>query len=82
MAAAEILGKTTVTLGANDWANSPAVSVLPKRSNSPQGAPFNQQDFAIPTMLLLMTDGSNCFLVKEDTRELAHVKGVDCRAIG
>lgn len=82
MAAAEILGMSTVTLGASDFTKSPSVSILPKRANSPTGAPFNQQDFAIPTQLLLMTDGTNCFLVKEDTRDIAQVKGVDCRAIG
>ena len=80
-AAAEVLGRKTVKLGASDPVNSPAISVLPERSSSPAGAPFNQQDFAIPTQLLLMTDGTNCFLVKEDTRDLAHVKGVSCRAL-
>lgn len=81
-AAMEVLDRKTVELGANDYANSPQISVLPNRVNSPKGAPFNQQSFAIPTQLLLMTDGTNCFLVKEDTRELAHLKGIECRSIG
>lgn len=80
-AAAEVLNKQTVKLGAVDLVNSPAVSILPERSNSPAGAPFNQRDFAIPTQLILMTDGVNCFLVKEDTRAIAQVKGVSCRAL-
>lgn len=81
-AAMEVLDRDTVELGANDFAKSPSISILPKRANSPKGAPFNQQEFAIPTQLLLMTDGSNCFLVKEDTRKLAHVKGIECRSLG
>jgi hypothetical protein len=81
-AAAKVVGRETVQLGASDYANSPAISILPERSSGQSGAPFNQQDFAIPTMLLLMTDGSNCFLVKEDTRDWAHVEGVNCRALG
>lgn len=81
-AAMDVLNRETVDLGANDFAKSPSISVLPKRANNPTGAPFNQQEFAIPMQLLLMTDGSNCFLVKEDTRELAHVKGVNCRSLG
>jgi len=81
-AAAEVLGRKTVKLGASDYTQSPAISILPERAVSPAGAPFNQQDFAIPTMLLLMTDGKNCFLVKEDTRKLAHVKGIECRPLG
>ncbi len=80
-AAGKVLRRETVKLGSSDFMNSPAVSVLPERSVSPAGAPFNQNDFAIPTLLLLMTDGSNCFLVKEDTRDWAHVAGVDCRAL-
>jgi hypothetical protein len=81
-AAAEVLERDSVQLGASDYTQSPAISILPERSGSPVGAPFNQQDFAMPTMLLLMTDGTNCFLVKEDTRKLAHVKGVSCRPLG
>lgn len=81
-AAKEVLGRTNVQLGASDYKASPQISILPQRSNSPEGAPFNQQDFAKPTLLLLMTDGSNCFLVDEGTRKLAHVKGVECRPIG
>lgn len=81
-AAAEVLGRKTVELGANELTQSPHVSVLPERAFSPIGAPFNQQDFAIPTRLLLMTDGKNCFLVNEDTRDLAHVQGVICRPLG
>lgn len=82
LAAKEILNLKTVQLGSRDFANSPAISVLPKRAVSPPGAPFNQQDFAMPTILLLMTDGKNCFLVQEDTRKWAHLKGIDCRSIG
>ncbi len=81
-AAAEVLGRKTVELGASELTRSPTVSVLPERAFSPIGAPYNQQSFVIPTRLLLMTDGKNCFLVNEDNRKLAHVKDVACRSLG
>jgi len=80
-AAAEVLNRTNVKLGAMDILNSPNVSILPERSYSQPGGPFDQRDFAIPTQLLLMTDGTNCFLVKQKTQDLAQVKGVACRVL-
>lgn len=80
-AAGEIVGRKNVELGVSDFVNSSAISVLPKRSFNPTGSPFNQQDFAIPTQLILMTDGTNCFLLKEKTGEMAQVQGVACRPL-
>ena len=80
-AAAEVLGETSVALGASDLLNSSAVSVLPKRLAPVPGAPFSQQDFAIPTMLTLMTDGTNCYLVKDDTGEVVQVNDLSCRSV-
>lgn len=80
-AAAQVMNKTKVKLGAMDILNSPNVTILPNRSYSQPGGPFDQRDFAIPTQLLLMTDGKNCFLVKQDTQEFAQVSGVQCRTL-
>ena len=80
-AAAEVLNRRTVKLGAMDILNSPNVSILPERSYSQPGGPFDQRDFAIPTQLVLMTDGTNCFLIKQNTRDIAQVNGVQCRAL-
>ena len=80
-AAAEVLKRQNVKLGAMDILNSPNVSILPERSYSQPGGPFDQRDFAIPTQLVLMTDGTNCFLMKQDTQDIAQVNGVQCRAL-
>lgn len=80
-AAAKVMGKTDVALGASDLLNSSSVSVLPRRLAPTPGAPFSQNDFAIPTLLTLMTDGSNCYLVKEDTGESVQIENLSCRAL-
>ena len=80
-AAAEVLGKTNIALGASDLLNSPTVSILPQRLAPIPGAPFSQHDFAVPTLLTLMTDGTNCFLVKEDTGEIIQMENVNCRPL-
>ena len=79
-ALAKTMNKSVVTLGAGDLTQSSIISVLPKRSYAPIGAPQNQAgNFALPTRFTLMMDGGSCYVVKDGSDEKTMLKGVKCR---
>ncbi len=80
-AIAEMMGKSSVKLGTNDYAKSSTISVLPDRLRAPAGAPFTQNDFALPILFDLMMDGEKCYIVKQGTENYVPLDGVSCRAI-
>ena len=80
-AIAQMMDRKTVQLGANDYANSSTISVLPDRLRVPAGAPFSRHDFALPIKFDLMMDGANCYIVKQGTDNYIPLNGVSCRAV-
>jgi len=78
---AKMMNKNSVALGTNDYATSSTISVLPDRLRAPAGAPFSQHDFALPIQFDIMSDGENCYVVKQGTEDYIPLEGVDCRPI-
>lgn len=74
------LGQKTIMFGATDWTSS-TVSVLPQRGQSPSGAPFNQQDFAIPKQFDLMMDSGGCYLQQKGTDTTIPLENIACIAV-
>lgn len=78
---AQMMKKSVIKLGTNDYANSSTISVLPDRLTAPAGAPFTQHDFALPIQFDIMSDGANCYIVKQGTDDYMPLDGVACRAL-
>jgi len=76
-----MMKKSVIKLGTNDYANSSTISVLPDRLTAPAGAPFTQHDFALPIQFDIMSDGANCYIVKQGTDDYMPLDGVACRAL-
>jgi hypothetical protein len=72
------MGRKNIVFGATDWGQSSTISVLPVRSVSPNGAPFNQQQFELPTLFNLMMSGKNCYLVQRGTDIQIPLENVAC----
>jgi len=73
-----VMKRKNIIFGATNWETSSVISVLPVKSVSPNGAPFNQQDFERPTLFNLMMSGPDCYLVQQDTDDKIMLNGVAC----
>jgi len=77
---AKAVNRPTIELGAGDLTQSSIVSVLPKRSAVPAGAPQNQVgNFSLPIRFTLMMAGKNCYALKDGSEEKIMLDGVKCR---
>ena len=74
------LKQNRVEFGATDWASS-TISVLPQRGQSPNGAPFHQQDFAIPKQFDVMMDANGCYLQQKGSETKIPLENIACRAV-
>ncbi|MEP6343196.1 MAG: hypothetical protein ABJ275_07765 [Maricaulaceae bacterium] len=74
------LNQKSIEFGATDWASS-TISVLPVRGQSPNGAPFHQQDFAIPKQFDLIMDASACYLMGRHDHVKIPLENIACRAL-
>ena len=79
-ALARAVNRPTIDLGVDDLTQSSIVSVLPKRSFVPAGAPQNQAgNFSLPIRFTLMMEGTYCYAVKDGADEKIMLSGVKCR---
>lgn len=74
------LNQQTIAFGATDWASS-TITVLPARGQSPKGAPFHQQDFAIPKQFNLMMDSAGCYLLERGKNTKIPLENITCQAL-
>jgi len=75
------MSRKNIVFGATNWDNSSTISVLPVRSVSPHGAPFNQADFQRPVLFDLMMDQDGCYLRQQGREDKIKLEGVDCVAL-
>ncbi len=73
--------RKNIVFGATDWNRSSVISVLPVKSISPNGAPFNQQDFAVPILFELMMAGPECYLIRKDTQKKIILNDINCQPL-
>jgi len=76
-----VMQRKNIIFGVTNWDSSSIISVLPVKSVNPNGAPFNQQDFARPTLFNLMMQGEDCYLVQQGTEEHIPLTGVACEPL-
>lgn len=74
------LKQNRVEFGATDWASS-TITILPTRGHSPAGAPFHQQDFAIPKQFDVMMDANGCYLQQKGSETKIPLENIACRAV-
>ena len=74
------LDQKLINFGATDWASS-TISVLPQRGQSPKGAPFSQQDFAIPKQFDVMMDANGCYLQQKGSETKIPLENIACKAV-
>jgi len=75
------MARKNIVFGATNWERSSTISVLPVRSVSPNGAPFNQADFQRPVLFDLMMDQNGCYLLQQGRGNKIRLEGVDCQAL-
>lgn len=75
------MSRKNINFGAVDWAGSSTISILPARSSGPNGSPFNQQQFELPTLFDLMMDGNNCYLLQQGKDVKIPLSGVACQPL-
>ncbi|MBR9834300.1 MAG: hypothetical protein GYB42_03740 [Alphaproteobacteria bacterium] len=73
---AEALERSSVELGAGDVTASPVIAVLP-----PPPGPLEGNSPARPILFDIVTDGVDCFIVRQDTGEQFALEGVTCRTL-
>lgn len=73
--------RKNIVFGATNWDATSVISVLPVKSFSPNGAPFNQQVFEVPTLFELMIRGENCYLMQKDADLIIPLSGVGCQPL-
>ena len=76
----EALNLKRINFGATDWTSS-TILVLPERGQKPSGAPFHQQDFAIPKPFDLMMDNTGCYLTEREGQAKIPLKNIACKAL-
>lgn len=73
---AEAVGRAYVQLGESDLTTGSTVTVLP-----PPLGPNETHSPAMPAVFELVTNGSDCFLVRQKTGESYALDGVSCVAV-
>lgn len=75
------MNRKNIVFGATNWEGSSTISVLPVKSVSPSGAPFNQAEFQRPVLFDLMMEGTDCYLIQQGTGNKIRLEGVACEAL-
>lgn len=72
----EALERTRIRLGPEDLGTSTSLSVLP-----PPLGPNETRSPAVPTHFDIVTNGSACFLVRQETGKSYRLDGISCQPV-
>ncbi|WP_300380184.1 hypothetical protein [Henriciella sp.] len=72
----DALGRARIRLGPEDLTASTSLSVLP-----PPLGPNETRSPAVPTHFDIVTNGSACFLVRQETGESYRLDGISCQPV-
>lgn len=74
-ALSEAVGRANIKLGAGDLDTATRVTVLP-----PPRGKYEMNSPAMPLHFEIVTDGADCWLVQQDTRQRFEAPGLSCKS--